>query len=620
VSQLPVNYFCEDYLCNDPDLINLEILSPEILDGELISTIGGKNKSVVWSLGVLLYELLTESKPYLLGAARYHWKYHGNGGSQEEGSGTEKKILRKYIQAGMVGLYESIVSERMVHLLRRMLTFNPGNRPNLIDVKIELATFLQDEAGVENIVGGVSKNLPGSNEFVPKSEFMKNRMLNLKDRLAKIPEPEPPKKVGSMIEENEVSEYSWKDSGFSESRDDRKSNLKSYVTPDDFDDDEYDFDSDVEEPPAFGGNDRGSFGVRAGVQYVGSDVRYSEGPWAQKKLVPPGKSPGLPTSPKLRSDFSFHESDNGLKGSGSSGQSKNPKRSNFNSRIGELQDTINEIELMEKGENMDYLDDRPLEEDKAMVQSCEKTNSRFMDPPPAQPESEVGSKPVKSKFEQSDPKKTSAQKKTDKPSYSNYLRWSEGRNNQQSMIHSGLPKDLMQVKRESQINAKKQSIMSGISQTNDGQEFRHEKLYFARLRRRVLVHREICELLSSTQKNSALLALLQFLVMKRAVFCYNLFIRRVENPTDDRNPFDSGKASHSQYTPGGNWSKFTKTELYMKLVAFVSADLTDALGKMKDLYKKAKKWLQSLPPASKKEMNVYIEQLNFKSNDGQWTS
>jgi serine/threonine protein kinase len=278
VIQLPVNYFCEDYLCNDPDLINVEILSPEILDGELISTIGGKNKSVVWSLGVLLYELLTESKPYLLGAARCHWKYHGHGGSQEVGSGTDKKILRKYIQDGMVGLYESIVSERMVHLLRRMLTVNPGNRPNLIDVKIELATFLQDEAGIENIVGGVSKNLPGSNEFVPKSEFMKNRMLNLKDRLAKIPEPEPPKKVSSMIEENEVSEYSWKDSGFSESRDDRKSNLKSYVTPDDFDDDEYDFDSDVEEPPAFGGNDRGSFGVRAGVQYVGSDVRYSEGP------------------------------------------------------------------------------------------------------------------------------------------------------------------------------------------------------------------------------------------------------------------------------------------------------------------------------------------------------
>ncbi len=41
-----------------------------------------------------------------------------------------------------------------------------------------------------------------------------------------------------MIEENEVSEYSWNDSGFTEIRDDRKSNLKSYVTPDDFDDDE----------------------------------------------------------------------------------------------------------------------------------------------------------------------------------------------------------------------------------------------------------------------------------------------------------------------------------------------------------------------------------------------
>ena len=574
----------------------------------------------MWSLGVLLYELLTESKPYLLAAARDHYKYHHQHGTgQEVGSGSDKGILRKWIRDGMAGLYESIDSERMVHLLRRMLTVNPANRPNLIDVKIELATFLQDEAGLENFVGGVSKNSPGSNEFVPKSEFMKNRMLNLKDRVARMPEPEPPKKVGSMIE-SEVTEYSWKDSGFTESRDDRKSNLKSYVTPDDFDDDEYDFDSDVEESPAFGGNERGSFGVRAGVQYVGSDVRYSEGPQAQKKLVPPGKSPDLPISSKLRSDFSFHEADNGLKGSGLSGQSKNPKRSNFNSRIGELQDTINEIELMEKGENMDYLDDRPLEEDNAMVQSCENTNSRFMDPPPAQLESEVGSKSVKSKFEESGPKKTSGQKKSDKPSYSNYLRWSESRNNQQSMIHSRLPKDLMQVKRESQNNAKKQSTMSGISETNDGQEFRHEKLYFARLRRRVLVHREICELLSSTQKNSALLALLQFLIMKRAVFCYNLFIRRIENPTDSRNPFDSGNASHTHYTPGGNWSKFTKTDLYLKLVAFVSADLTDALTQMKDLYKKAKKWLQSLPPASKKEMNVYIEQLNFKSNDGQWTS
>lgn len=142
--------------------------------------------------------------------------------------------------------------------------------------------------------------------------------------------------------------------------------------------------------------------------------------------------------------------------------------------------------------------------------------------------------------------------------------------------------------------------------------FEAEKLYFARLRVRLHVHRKVVIYLTKTQKKSACLSIVEFLIMKQAAFLYDDLRNRLDSDSDGMNAFNV--ADHEK------WEMFKNTKSYWNIVQLLLDDTDSCLRIMTSKYEKCETWMSVLTPQLRQNLSHYIGMINFDYEDNMWAS
>ena len=97
-----------------------------------------------------------------------------------------------------------------------------------------------------------------------------------------------------------------------------------------------------------------------------------------------------------------------------------------------------------------------------------------------------------------------------------------------------------------------------------------QKLYFARLRVRLMVHKKVYTYLKSIRSKSPINAVIQFLVLKHGCFLYDELIKKLHDTDPFTNPF--------MFEDKQAWVEFTESDVYLSLLKYFWQDAEELLA------------------------------------------
>lgn len=171
-------------------------------------------------------------------------------------------------------------------------------------------------------------------------------------------------------------------------------------------------------------------------------------------------------------------------------------------------------------------------------------------------------------------------------------------------VNKEIASNFMSIKNEKQ----KSAISNNINIPKE--DYNSEKLYFARLRIRLLVHKKIAELFSKAVRRNVYSLIFQFLILKHASFLYDELREKLQDYDSTNNPFI--------FESPQKWTNFTNTKSFLNILDILLQDTDNTLELLYKRYEKTQFALSMLPPSKKMHMTNYLNMLNFDFQEEEW--
>ena len=162
------------------------------------------------------------------------------------------------------------------------------------------------------------------------------------------------------------------------------------------------------------------------------------------------------------------------------------------------------------------------------------------------------------------------------------------------------------------MDLKHEKSKSNFKNQKTNEDYSAEKLYFARLRIRQLVHKKITELFYKNLRKNVYSMIFQFQILKHACFLYDELREKLQDYDSDENPFI--------FESPQKWTNFTNTQSFQNILDILLQDTDDTMSLLYKRYATVNCALDMLPQSKKMHMNNYINMQNFDFSAKEWNA